>query len=338
MIHTESVQFIAEVSANHLGSLDRAKSIVMAAAKAGATAVKFQTYTAETMTLNLPQFAISQDHPLWGGRRLYELYEEAHTPWAWHGELFELARKLGLIPFSSPFDLSAIEFLESLAAPMYKIASMETGDHRLIRAAAETGKPIMISTGATEWEEIEQAVQVVNQTGNQDLTLLVCTSSYPSDPRESHISRMETLRYRFGCKVGLSDHTLGIGASVAAVALGATVIEKHLTLKRTDGGADGAFSMEPEEFASLVHEGNSARQAIGNPQWAMQPSEKESRNLRRSLYVVKNVSPGELITTQNLRAIRPGFGISPSFIDLLLGKRFNQEIRIGTPMRLDFAD
>lgn len=338
MIHSEPVLFIAEVSANHLGSLDRAKEIVRAAASAGATAVKFQTYTADTMTLDLPQLTISPEHELWGGRRLYELYKEAHTPWAWHAELFELARDLGLIPFSSPFDLSAIKFLESLDAPMYKIASMETGDHRLIRAAAETGKPIIISTGATEWDEIEQVVKVVRETGNLDLTLLVCTSSYPANPRESHISRMETLRNRFGCKVGLSDHTLGVGASIAAVALGATVIEKHLTLKRSDGGADGAFSMEPEEFAILVLEGNSAHQAIGHPEWTMQPSEMESRRLRRSLYVVSNVAPGDLITSENLRAIRPGFGLSPSYFDSLIGKKFNQSVEMGTPMSLEFTD
>lgn len=338
MNHFSPPLYIAEVSANHLGSLERAKEIVVAAAKAGATAVKFQTYTAETMTLDLPQFAISEGHELWGGRRLYELYKEAHTPWNWHKELFELARGLDLIPFSSPFDLTAIEFLESLNAPIYKIASMETGDHRLIRAAAETGKPIIISTGATEWEEITEAVQVVEQTGNKDLTLLVCTSSYPSDPRESHISRMKTLRDYFGCKIGLSDHTLGIGVSIAAIALGATAIEKHLTLKRSDGGADGAFSMEPEEFANLVREGNFASQSVGNPKWSMQPSETESRRLRRSLYVVKNVKSGDEITSENLRAIRPGLGLNPSYFDSLIGKKFNQEVKIGTPMSLNLAE
>ena len=330
--------FIAEVSANHLGSLARAKEIVVAAAKAGATAVKFQTYTADTMTLDLPQFAISKNHELWGGRRLYELYTEAHTPWEWHKELFELARDLDLIPFSSPFDLTAIKFLETLNSPMYKIASMETGDHRLIRAAAETGKPLVISTGATQWEEIEEVVEVVEKTGNRDLTLLVCTSSYPSDPRESHISRMFTLREQFGCKVGLSDHTLGIGVSVAAIALGATAVEKHLTLRRSDGGADSAFSMEPEEFANLVREGNYARLSIGKPEWSMQPSEKESRRLRRSLYVVQNVEQGDEITPENLRAIRPGFGLSASYFESIVGKKFNQEVKIGTPMSLDFID
>ena len=324
--------YIAEVSANHLGLLSRAKEIVIAAAKAGATAVKFQTYTADTMTLDLPEFAISKDHELWGGRRLYKLYEEAHTPWEWHKELFELARELEVIPFSSPFDLTAIEFLETLNAPMYKIASMETGDHRLIRAAAETGKPLIISTGATEWEEIEQVVEVVEKTGNRDLTLLVCTSSYPSDPQESHISRMKTLSHHFGCKVGLSDHTLGIGVSIAAIALGATTIEKHLTLKRSDGGADGAFSMEPAEFANLVREGNCARQSIGIPEWSMQPSEKESRGLRRSLYVVVEVKAGEKVSHQNVRAIRPGGGCPPKELEKFIGKVFLSDVTLGTPM------
>ena len=332
MNRNEPPLYIAEVSANHLGSLARARQIVIAAAKAGATAVKFQTYTADTMTLDLPQFAISQDHELWGGRPLYELYEEAHTPWDWHKELFELARELGLIPFSSPFDLTAIEFLESLNTPMYKIASMETGDHRLIRSAAETGKPLIVSTGATEWEEIKQVVELVESTGNRNLTLLVCTSAYPSDPRESHVSRMETLRRDFGCKVGLSDHTLGIGVSIAAIALGATAIEKHLTLKRSDGGADGAFSMEPQEFRDLVREGNAARQSIGNPEWSMQTSERESRRLRRSLYVVKDVSQGELVSHENIRAIRPGGGCPPGELESIIGKKFSMNFSKGTPM------
>jgi len=327
--------YIAEVSANHLGSLARAREIVIAAAKAGATAIKFQTYTADTMTLDLPQFAISTDHELWGGRRLYELYEEAHTPWEWHKELFELARELKLIPFSSPFDLTAIEFLETLNAPMYKIASMETGDHRLIRAAADTGKPLIISTGATEWEEIEQVVEVVEKTGNRDLTLLVCTSSYPSDPRESHINRMETLQKHFGCKVGLSDHTLGIGVSIAAIALGATAIEKHLTLKRSDGGADCAFSMEPKEFADLVSQGNAASLALGSPKWEIQSSEYESRRLRRSLYIVKDVKAGDEVSHENLRAIRPGEGASPKYLESWLGRKFKQNYEAGTPMRVE---
>jgi len=329
-----TVNFIAEVSANHLGSLDRAKDIVLAAAKAGATSVKFQTYTADTMTLDLdlPEFKVSNEHTLWGGRRLYSLYEEAHTPWEWHKELFDLSRSLGLTPFSSPFDLTAVAFLESLDAPMYKIASLETGDHRLIRAVAETGKPLVISTGATEWNEIGELVEVVAKAGNSDLTLLVCTSSYPSDPADSHLRRIETLRNTFGVKVGLSDHTLGIGVSIGAIALGATAIEKHLTLRRSDGGADGAFSMEPEEFATLVREGTSAALAMGNSEWSMQESELESRRLRRTLYIVKAVSAGEIVTHENVKAIRPGAGCPPSLLPLLIGKRFLNSQIAGTPL------
>ena len=326
------VSFIAEVSANHLGSLERAKEIVIAAAKAGATAVKFQTYTADTMTLDIDNFKVSDDHELWGGRRLYSLYQEAHTPWEWHSELFELCRSLNVLPFSSPFDLSAIELLESLNAPMYKIASLETGDHRLIRAVAETGKPLIISTGATEWNEIEDLVGVVQKAGNKDLTLMVCTSSYSSDPVDAHLNRIATLRNYFGVKVGLSDHTLGIGVSIAAIALGASAIEKHITLRRSDGGADGAFSLEPEEFSMLVKEGTSALQALGKSEWSMQESEKESRKLRRSLYVVNDVKAGDTVTQKNVRAIRPGGGCSPKLLDGMMGKKFSGDFKRGTPM------
>ena len=329
-----SVNFIAEVSANHLGSLERAREIVIAAAKAGATSVKFQTYTPDTMTLDvdLPDFKVSNEHALWGGRTLYSLYAEAYTPWEWHKELFDLCRELGVAPFSSPFDLTAVELLESLDAPMYKIASLETGDHRLIRAVAETGKPLIISTGATEWKEIEELVGVVEKAGNTDLTLLVCTSSYPSEPADAHLLRIETLRNRFGVKVGLSDHTLGIGVSIAAIALGATAIEKHLTLRRSDGGADGSFSMEPEEFAALVMEGTSAGMALGNSEWSMANSEKESRRLRRTLYIVKDVSAGEALTNENVRAIRPGGGCSPALLETLIGKKFASRQMAGTPL------
>jgi pseudaminic acid synthase len=329
-----AVNFIAEVSANHLGSLDRAREIVTAAAKAGATSVKFQTYTADTMTLDvdLPDFKVSNDHALWGGRTLYSLYAEAYTPWEWHKELFDLCRELGVAPFSSPFDLTAVKLLESLNAPMYKIASLETGDHRLIKAVAETGKPLIISTGATEWKEIEELVEVVEKAGNTDLTLLVCTSSYPSDPADAHLLRIETLRNRFGVKVGLSDHTLGIGVSIAAIALGATAIEKHLTLRRSDGGADSSFSMEPEEFAVLVKEGRSAGMALGNSKWSMANSEKESRRLRRTLYIVKDVSAGEVLTNENVRAIRPGGGCSPALLETLIGKKFASNQTAGTPL------
>lgn len=332
------IMYIAEVSANHQGSLERAREIIRAAAGSGATAVKLQTYTADTMTLNLPELKISDGHELWGGKSLYKLYEEAHTPWEWHAELFALARELNLIPFSSPFDLSAVRFLESLGAPMYKIASMETGDYQLIRAVAETGKPIIVSTGATELEEIVELVEVIKATGNEDLTLLVCTSSYPAKPKDSHVRRILTLKDMFGCKVGLSDHTLGIGASIAAISLGATAIEKHLTLRRSDGGADGAFSMEPQEFKNLVKEGDIARESLGEPEWQILPSERESRNLRRTIYVVKDVKNGEKVTNENVRAIRPGQGLAPKLFQTILGKTFNQDLHAGTPMKIEYTE
>ena len=327
-----NVNFVAEVSANHLGNLQRAREIVKLAAESGATAVKFQTYTARTMTLDLDSFVVSEGHELWGNRKLFELYEEAHTPWEWHAELFDLCRELKVIPFSSPFDGSAVDFLESLDAPMYKIASLETGDLPLIRKVAETGKPVIISTGATTWQEIEEAVNTVRDTGNMNLTLLVCTSSYPADPVDAHINRMKTLRNAFGVEVGLSDHTLGIGVSIAAIALGATVIERHITLRRSDGGADAAFSLEPEEFAMLVREGKKAKNSLGSATWSMQDSEKESRRLRRSLYVVQDVKAGDLVTPENLRAIRPNGGAAPKFYDSFLGRIFNTDVVAGTPM------
>jgi len=334
MQETRIPLFIAEISANHLGNFERAKELVHAAISAGASAVKFQTYTAATMTLDLDtsEFKISQEHPLWGGRKLFDLYDEAHTPREWHGELFKICREAGVIPFSSPFDHAAVDFLESLNAPMYKIASMETGDLPLIKRVAETGKPLIISTGATEWNEIEDLVDVVERAGNSNLTLLLCTSSYPSDPAEAHLLRIETLRNRFGVKVGLSDHTLGIGVSVAAIALGATAIEKHLTIRRSDGGADGAFSMEPEEFATLVREGTTAALSLGSRNWNMQVSEYESRRLRRSLYIVKNVKSGEAVSNENVRAIRPGGGCPPKLLEQLVGKKFQSDQVIGTPM------
>lgn len=332
---SQNIFFIAEVSANHLGSLKRAHQLVDAAADAGASAVKFQTYTADTMTLDLPELSVIEGHQLWGGRTLYSLYQEAMTPWDWHPELFEHCRERGVIPFSSPFDRSAVEFLESLDAPLYKIASLESSDHELIKLVGETGKPVIASTGATEFYEIESLVKVFHATGNRDLTLLVCTSSYPAEPSEAHIRRMKTLSDAFGVKVGLSDHTLGIGVSVAAIALGATAIEKHITLKRSDGGADGAFSMEPSEFKMLVEEGNNASVALGDSRWAIQESEAESRRLRRSLYIVQDVNKGDVATTSNVRAIRPGAGCSPALLGDLLGNKFVNSYTIGTPLTPD---
>jgi N-acetylneuraminate synthase len=289
-----------------------------------------------TRDLELPEFRVSDEHVRWGGRTLYSLYDEAHTPWEWHEELFTLSRELGVLPFSSPFDLTAVKFLESLNAPMYKIASLETGDHALIRAVAETGKPVIISTGATEFEEIDELVQVVRETGNENLTLLLCTSSYPAVPVDSHLSRISLLRDSFGCEVGLSDHTLGIGVSVAAIALGASAIEKHITLRRTDGGADSAFSMEPEEFAELVTQGNNAKDSLGTSEWRIQDSEMESRRLRRSLYITQDVKAGDVVTELNVRAIRPGHGAKPKFFPEIIGKKFNGNFAIGTPLSLDY--
>jgi N-acetylneuraminate synthase len=334
-VDERKVLFVAEVSANHLGDFQRAIEIVKAAALSGANAVKFQTYTADTMTLNLDKFSVSAGHELWGNRRLYDLYEEAHTPWDWHQELFKVSRELGMVPFSSPFDASAVDFLEKLDSQLYKVASLETGDLPLIRRVAETGKPLIISTGATTMQEIEELVEAVRETGNSNLTLLVCTSSYPSDPIDAHLNRMRTLRENFGVNVGVSDHTVGIGVSIAAIALGATVVERHLTLRRSDGGADSAFSLEPEEFTMLVREGTAAHKSLGGSEWSMQNSEMESRRLRRSLYVVKDVQAGDKVTQENMRAIRPGDGAAPKYYEAFLGMRFRDNLMAGTPMSKD---
>ena len=329
--------FIAEISANHLGSLERAHLLVNAAIDAGASAVKFQTYTAETMTLNIDSdhFKISGDHELWGSRKLFDLYDEAHTPWNWHQQLFQLCRSRGVIPFSSPFDATAVDFLESLDVEMYKIASMETADIPLIKKVASTGKPLIISTGGTEWEEIAELVNTVRECGNNDLTLLVCTSSYPALPIDAHLSRISLLQKTFNVKVGVSDHTLGIGVSIAAIALGAVAVEKHLTLRRSDGGADGAFSMEPSEFEQLVKEGTSAFEAIGKSKWSIQDSERESRRLRRSLHITQAVSKGEKVSLENIRAIRPNGGLPPKYLEEVLGRKFKDSFEPGTPLSFD---
>lgn len=326
--------FVAEISANHLGSLGRARNLVKAAAEAGANAIKFQTYTAETMTLNIESegFSISKDHPLWGGRKLFDLYDEAHTPWEWHKELFELCMHLGAIPFSSPFDLTAVDFLENLNTPMYKISSMETSDLELISKVSNTGKPTIISTGATFLEEIDEAVECFLKTGNRNLTLLVCTSAYPANPKDANLARIGFLKERYGLPVGLSDHTLGLGTSLAAIALGATVIEKHFIISRNDGGPDAQFSMEPTEFKQLVIEGQQAHLSIGSAEWHLAEGEKESRRIRRSLYVSERVKAGEKLSKKNVRAIRPGFGMSPKHLNSLVGKKFKVDCEPGTPV------
>ena len=328
------INFVAEISANHLGSLSRAHQLVEAASRVGANSIKLQTYKAETMTLNLSKFRVSSDHNLWGGVNLYQLYEEAMTPWEWHKELFLHASELGIEAFGSPFDRGAVDFLEGLNCPIYKIASLETGDVDLIEYAASTGKRMIISTGASTLEEIERAVEAAELVRDK-LTLLVCTSSYPAEPADAHVNRIITLREKFNVDVGLSDHTLGIGVSVAAIALGATVIEKHLTIKRSEGGHDAAFSLEPEDFKLLVEEGNRAHAALGSSEWSIQSSEAESRRLRRSLHIVKSVNKGEIATRENVKALRPNTGGPISDLQQILGKRFKSHLNAGDAATID---
>lgn len=304
---------IAEMSGNHRGSPERARAIVKAAAEAGADAIKLQTYTADTMTIrsDRPDFLISDKASPWAGRTLYDLYEEAHTPWAWHQPLFDYATSLGLVAFSTPFDASAVDFLETLAVPMYKIASFENTDLPLIRRVAATGRPMIISAGTASLGDIEQALQAARGAGAKDIILLKCTSSYPAPAQEANLLTIPYLAGALGVPVGLSDHTQGIGTSVAAVALGAVVIEKHVTLSRAEGGVDAAFSLEPQELSALVRECRQAFDSLGSPQYAPSASEEASRAYRRSLYVVQPIARGEAFTEANLRAIRPGFGLNP---------------------------
>jgi pseudaminic acid synthase len=335
---SEDIFFVAEISANHNQDLGRALELIDKAYESGASAVKFQTYTPETMTLNTESFSVSREHELWGGRNLYDLYKEAMTPWSWHEELFSRTKHHGLTAFSSPFDRTAVDFLEKLECPIYKIASLENGDTDLIEYAANTGKPLIISTGASELCEINRAVEAAYSGGCTNLTLLVCTSSYPAVPKEAHVRRIETLQEEFGVPVGLSDHTLGIGVALAAITLGATVIEKHLTLSRCDAGPDSAFSLEPTEFQSLVNEGRNARESLGSSEWRIQESESESRRLRRSLYIVKDVNQGDEATQENISSLRPNQGGPIYERRLILGRRFNANYTAGTAATLDCVE
>ena len=326
---------IAEMSGNHNQSIERALQIIDAAARAGAHAVKFQTYTADTMTLDLKQgeFLINDPTSLWAGRDLYSLYEEAHTPWEWHQRLFDRVRALGMIPFSTPFDETAVDFLKELGVPCYKIASFENTDLPLIRKVAAIGKPMIISTGMATIAELDEAVRVAREAGCRDLILLKCTSTYPATPENTNVRTIPHLRELFNCEIGLSDHTMGCGAAVAAVALGATVIEKHFTLSRADGGVDSAFSMEPAEMQHLVIETERAWHSLGRVQYGVQSAaEGKSMTFRRSLYVIKDVAPGEVLTAENVRAIRPGFGLSPKFLPQVLGRSARCAIARGTAM------
>ena len=328
---------IAEMSGNHNQSLERALAIVDAAAAAGAHALKIQTYTADTMTLDSSEgeFFIADPASLWQGKSLHALYQEAHTPWEWHQPIFERAQALGMIAFSTPFDESAVDFLESLDVPCYKIASFENTDLPLIRKVAATGKPMIISTGMASVAELDEAVHTARSAGCRHLVLLKCTSTYPASPANTNLRTIPHLRELFDCEVGLSDHTMGIGAAVASVALGAAVIEKHFTLARADGGVDSSFSLEPAELHSLVVETERAWQAIGQISYGSSAAEEKSKVFRRSIYACTDIAAGEALTRENIRIIRPGFGLPPKFIDLCLGRKARSAIKRGSPIAWD---
>ena len=328
---------IAEMSGNHNQSIERALAIVDAAAEAGAHAIKLQTYTADTMTLDTRggSFEISDPDSPWAGENLHKLYKKAYTPWEWHKPIMERAYELGLICFSSPFDETAVDFLEDLDVPAYKIASFENNHLPLIRKAAATGKPLIISTGMASLSELEQAVNSARDAGCDQLILLKCTSTYPATPSNTNIRTIPHLQQLFGHEVGLSDHTLGIGVAVAAIALGATVVEKHFTLSRADGGVDSAFSLEPSEFEALIYETEQAWRALGDVRYGATEAEKKSLIFRRSIYVSQNISEGETFTEDNLRIVRPGYGLPPWYLDQLIGRKARRNLSAGTPLSMD---
>lgn len=332
--HTPFV--IAEMSGNHNQSLDRAMAIVDAAAEAGAHAIKLQTYTADTMTLR-GVHTIDDPNSLWYKYELHDLYKQAYTPWEWHAAIFERARQQGMVAFSSPFDESSVDFLESLDVPLYKVASFENTDHPLLKKIAQTGKPVIMSTGVASAADITESVAVLRQHGCTQLVLLKCTSTYPATPQNTNLRTLPHLAQLHHCLVGLSDHTMGIGAAVAAVALGACVIEKHFTLRRADGGVDATFSLEPAELAALVTETARAAQALGHIQYDVQTDELPSLAYKRSIYVAQDVAAGDVFTTQNLRRIRPANGLPPKYYDLIVGKKASRSIAAGTPLSWDLV-
>ncbi|GGJ64259.1 pseudaminic acid synthase [Anoxybacillus voinovskiensis] len=328
---------IAEMSGNHNKSLERALEIVEAAAKAGVHALKIQTYTADTMTLDLDNkdFKIEDLKSLWKGHTLYKLYQQAYTPWEWHKPIFDRARELGIIAFSTPFDETAVDFLEELNVPMYKIASFENTDLPLIKKVASTGKPLIISTGMATVAEIDETVRTAREAGCKELVLLKCTSTYPASPTDSNILTIPHMKKLFDCEVGLSDHTLGIGVAVASVALGATVIEKHFTLSRADGGVDAAFSLEPHEMKALVEETKRAWEAMGNVHYGPTEKEKASIKFRRSIYVAQDIEEGQPFTKENIKVIRPGFGLEPKYYEKIIGKTAKVRLQKGTALTWD---
>lgn len=329
---------IAEMSGNHNQSLERAMELVEAAAKAGVHALKLQTASPDGLTLNVdsPEFLIDDPASPWNGRNLYELYKEAVTPWQWHKPIFDRCAELGLTVFSSPFELGAIDFLEELGSPCYKIASFELVDLPLIRKAAATGKPLIMSTGMATVADIQDAVDAAKAEGNEQIILLKCTSSYPATAADANIATIPHLQKMFGLQVGLSDHTLGLGVPCAAAALGATVIEKHFTLCRDEGGVDASFSLEPHEFSALVIETERAWASVGQVVYGGAAIEQKSLKFRRSLYIAKDVKKDEVLTEENLRIVRPGYGLAPKNIDVLLGRKVNQDLQAGTAMKWEY--
>lgn len=328
---------IAEMSGNHNGDLNQALKIVESAAKAGAHGLKIQTYTADTMTIPHDKglFYIDDEKSLWKGKTLHELYQIAHTPWEWHKPIFDLARELGMVPFSTPFDKTSVDFLESLEVPIYKIASFENKDLPLLKEIAKTGKPVIMSTGATRLDELAESVAVLRSNGCKQLVLLQCTSTYPASAANSNLMTIPHMAQMFDCQTGLSDHTKGIGVSIAAVALGATVVEKHFTLDRNDGGVDSAFSIEPHELTSLVEESERAWLSLGKVDYSILSDENASLRFKRSVYAVEDISEGETFNTTNTRIIRPGDGLAPKYHDLVLGKKAKTNIAKGTPLSWD---
>lgn len=326
------VFIIAELSANHNGSIETAIETIRAAKRAGANCIKLQTYTADTMTIPCDKEDFVIKGTIWDGKNLHELYQQAYTPWEWHKELFRVAEEEGLVCFSSPFDKTAVDFLEELNVPAYKIASFEITDIPLIEYAASKQKPMIISTGIAEVSDIELAIETCKKAGNNDITILKCTSAYPADPKDANLLTIPDIKKRFDVKVGLSDHTMGIEGPVVATALGATVIEKHFILDKSIGGPDAHFSLDEKEFTEMVKAVRTAEKMIGKADYEMIEKKKKSRQFSRSLFVVKDVKAGEVITKENVRSIRPGFGMHPKYYSEIIGKNFKKDIERGTPL------